>query len=188
MAQNRGTQTDIFGGEEQRLSSGRREYRDIRANPYDKQEQADQMQPIIRYLRTRFKTVLRMSYNDISHKTGHSYGRVQNLLTQGTGSPTFFDIALLADAAGTSLDYLGELSGLFHPERVTDPARRITVSDEEAYFIERLRQVEDQTLRRTVFQTALDAIEYAEPPTPPKSESKKERTPRSSTHSRPRAE
>lgn len=148
---------------------GRREFRKILVNPYDKEVQGERVAPAVRYLRSRFKKTLAMTYNDISGITGHAYGHIQSLLTQGTASPTFFDMALLADAAGTSLDFLAARAGLLHPQRITNPTHRDMLNEQENLIIAYLRQIPDTTIQHAVARQMLEtaqatAVASATPP------------------------
>lgn len=149
--------------DESRLSpSGRPEFRQRTTSQYPKPYQAERIRPAIQYLRDRFgidKPRPWMRYNDISRHTGLAYNHVGTLLTQGTSSLTFFDMVLLADAAGTSLDYLGEMTGLFHPERVVDPGHTLFLSDEEAELIRRLRQVQASPARDALVAGFVESLE-----------------------------
>lgn len=144
---------------------GRREYRVNVFSEMDKTEHQEYVSPVIVYLRNRLRKQLGLSLNDISLRTQHTYNTIQRLLSGGVLSPSFYDIVRLADAAGTSLNFLGETTTLYHPENITDHGafddndQPLVLSPDEAELIRHLRTQLSAAERKVLLDNIRERVE-----------------------------
>lgn len=173
----------------------RRDYRSITRNKYGKDEQHEMVRPIFGYLKRRFSSIIGEPYLDaVSLRTRQPYNMVQKILSNNTGSPSFYDVMRLAEAAGTSLDYLASLVALdlydlerYDVRNITDPGHLYFLSDEEVEVMERLRSLPEDARHALVERFASTPPVTPTAPTTPRP-TKTQRQPRTPVSSGPVSE